>query len=138
MQENFFIMNRIFHARVPWYTLFLLILLTFITVWAYWERVGLVAAITLLLMIAIIERAIHTTYTITTENTLIIKRGRFAQQITIPISEINRIERLRSAKLVSFYLKSYLLISYGNQKSISLIPTKEEELVECIRKHRKG
>ena len=131
-------MNRIFHARVPWYTLFLLILLTFITVWAYWERVGLVAAITLLLMIAIIERAIHTTYTITTENTLIIKRGRFAQQITIPISEINRIERLRSAKLVSFYLKSYLLISYGNQKSISLIPTKEEELVECIRKHRKG
>ena len=131
-------MNRIFHARVPWYTLFLLILLTFITVWAYWERVGLVAAITLLLMIAIIERAIHTTYTITTENTLIIKRGRFAQQITIPISEINRIERLRSAKLVSFYLKSYLLISYGNQKSISLIPTKEEELVECIRKHHKG
>ena len=130
-------MNRIFHARVPWYTLFFLILLAGITIWAYWERLGLLAATALLLMVILIERTIHTTYTITTDGLLRIHRGRFAKDMIIRLAEIHRIEYIHSARIGSIYMKRYLLIHYGDNKTLSLIPSHEEEFVKCIKHYRK-
>ena len=125
-------MNRIFHARVPWYTLFFLILLLMLTVWAYWERLGLVAMCSLLLMVCLIERTIHTTYTVTTNGQLRIHHGRFSKDIIIPLNEIRQIERLRSARFGNFCLKRYLLIHYGKDKFVSLIPDNEDELIKLL------
>lgn len=125
-------MNRIFHARVPWYTLFFLFLLLVITVWSYWERLGLVTMCSLLLMVILIERTIHTTYTVTTDGLLVIHRGRFSKELTIPISDIHRIEQLHSVRFGKISLKRYLLIHYGGNKFVSLIPDNEEELMKLL------
>lgn len=132
-------MNRIFHARVPWYTLFFLFLLLVLTVWAYWERLGLVALFSLLLMVILIERTIHTTYTITTDGLLVIHRGRFSKELTIPLMDIRRIEQLRSACFGQFSLTNYIIVYYGQEeeKSVSLIPANGHELVAYIQKIRK-
>ena len=130
-------MNRIFHARVPWYTPILLVLLTIITVWAYWHRQGIIAFIGLALMFFIIERAITTTYTITTDGHLLIHRGRFSKNIDIPLTDIRHIERIRSTQFGPLCLKRYLLIHYTDGKTLSLIPTKEEDLLALLATHEK-
>ena len=130
-------MNRIFHARVPWYTPILLVLLTIVAVWAYWHRQGIVAFMALALMFLIIERAINTTYTLTTNGRLVIHRGRFSKDIAIPLADIRRIERIRSARLGAFCLKRYLLVHYAQGQTVSLIPTKEEELLKLLATHEK-
>lgn len=120
-------MNRIFHARVPWHTPILLVLLTIVTVWAYWHRQGIVAFASLALMFFIIERAISTTYTVTTDGRLIIHRGRFVKDLIIPLADIRRVERVRSARLGPLCLKRYLLLHYAQGKFTTLIPPKEKE-----------
>lgn len=120
-------MNRIFHARVLWHTPILLVLLTIITVWAYWHRQGIVAFASLALMFFIIERAISTTYTVTTDGRLIIHHGRFAKDLIIPLADIRRVERVRSARLGPLCLKRYLLLHYAQGKFTTLIPPKEKE-----------
>ena len=130
-------MNRIFHARVPWYTILFLILLAGITIWAYWERLGVAALVSLLWMVILIERTIHTTYTVTTDGMLLVHRGRFAKEIIIPLTDIRKIERIRSANLGFFCLKSYLLLHHGDDHTLSLIPSKEEEMIMCIKNNRK-
>ena len=134
-------MNRIFHARVPWHTFFLLLLLVIIALWSYWERSGILAALSLLLMVVLVERSIHTSYTVTTDGMLLISRGRFSKMFSIPLLDIHRIEQVRRVRLGSFCLNSYLLVYYGSstgeEKVVSLIPSNEEELVTYIQKLRK-
>lgn len=134
-------MNRIFHARVPWHTFFLLLLLLIIALWSYWERSGILAALSLLLMVVLVERSIHTSYTVTTDGMLLISRGRFSKLFSIPLLDIHRIEQVRRVRLGSFCLNSYLLVYYGSstgeEKVVSLIPSNEEELVTYIQKLRR-
>lgn len=134
-------MNRIFHARVPWHTFFLLLLLVIITLWFYWERSGILAVLSLLLMVVLVERSIHTTYTVTTDGMLLISRGRFSKPFSIPLLDIHRIEQVRKVRLGSYCLNSYLLLYYasstGEEKVVSLIPSNEEELVTYIQKLRR-
>lgn len=131
-------MNRIFHARVPWHTPILLVLLTLVSVWAYWHRQGVIAFVCLALMFLIIERAISTTYTVTTDGRLIIHHGRFAKDLIIPLADIRRIERIRSARLGPLCLKRYLLLHYASGKVTTLIPTKEEELLALLATRENG
>lgn len=131
-------MNRIFHARVPWYAFVLLILLSVVVVWSYWERIGLLAAVALLMMVFVVERVIHTSYTITTDGMLIVNRGRFSSRIVVPLTSIRSIERINGVRLGSVCLKRYLLLHYaeGGEKTMALIPVKENEMVDYIIKQR--
>lgn len=130
-------MNRIFHARVPWYTVLFLILLAGITIWSYWERLGLVALISLLWMVVLIERTIHTTYTVTTDGKLVVHRGRFSKDIIVPLTDIRRIELIRSAAIGPICLKRYLLVHCEKGRTLSLIPARGEEMVMYIKEKRK-
>lgn len=131
-------MNRIFHARVPWHTIVFLILLTFTTVWALWIKLVIPGTVCLLLLIMLVERIIHTTYTVTTDGMLVVSHGRFSKPILIPLAEIKRIEKLRSTNFGRFHLSEHIVVYYGKEteKSLSLQPIKEEEFVETIRKKR--
>lgn len=130
-------MNRIFHARVPWYAFLLLILLAVLVVWSYWERIGLLVAGALMMMVFVIERIIHTAYTVS-DRELIVERGRFSARIVIPLISIRSIERVRSAQIGSVCLKRYLLVYYvtDGEKTISLIPSMEDEMVKYITRQR--
>jgi uncharacterized membrane protein YdbT with pleckstrin-like domain len=125
-------MNRIFHARIAWYQYFLLAVLTVNTVGALWVKAAIVGLLLALLLLVVIERIIHTTYTITADNMLIIDVGRFARKRTIPIADITAIERYRSMKFGNFSVTNYLLIHYAKNKFVTVMPVKEEEFISLL------
>lgn len=130
-------MNRIFHARIPWYVVFFLIMLTFVLISALWVKHVLSGIAITLFLIITIERIIHTTYTITTDEKLVVSRGRFSPRVVISLSNITRIEKFRSMNFGKLHLLEYVVVYYGDNKSVTVHPVKESEFVERIKRVRK-
>ena len=127
-------MNRIFHARIAWYQYFLLVVLTVNVVGALWCKYILPAVLLILMLIVVIERIIHTVYTVTPDGILEISTGRFIRKKVIPISEITAIRKCHSMKFGRFSVTEYVLIEYGKGKFVSVMPVKEREFVELLEK----
>lgn len=127
-------MNRTFHARIQWYHYFLLAIFTFNAVGALWTKTILIAVLMMLMLIFTIEWIIHTSYTVTPDNKLEIYKGRFSRRKVIPIGEITSVEQCHSMRFGSFSVVRYVLIGHGGGKYESLIPLKEQEFVELLRK----
>ncbi len=127
-------MNRIFHARiVPGQYLFLL-LVAALAFWALWEKNILLAAACMLWLVFLIERLIHTTYTLTTGGTLLIDRGRFSRRRERPLSDIVSVERASSMQVAGHALVRYVLVHYKDGKYDALQPVKEEEFIRLLTK----
>ena len=127
-------MNRIFHARiVPGQYLFLL-LVAALAFWALWEKNILLAAACMLWLVFLIERLIHTTYTLTTGGTLLIDRGRFSRRRERPLSDIVSVERASSMQVAGHALVRYVLVHYKDGKYDALMPVKEEEFIRLLTK----
>ncbi|MDD3036482.1 PH domain-containing protein [Bacteroides sp.] len=129
-------MNRIFHARIAWYQYFLLAVLTVNAVGALWCKYILPAVLFMLMLIIVIEQIIHTLYTVTSDGTLEISRGRFIRKKVIPIAEITIIKKCHSMKVGCFSVTNYILIEYGKEKFASVMPIKECEFIQLIEKRR--
>ena len=129
-------MNRIFHARIHFAMYILIMILTIGACLAFWYKMAVYGTVMLLFLIVVIERIIHTTYTITTENELIVYYGRFMRKRIIPIKSVRRIEKCRHLRLRKHSLLSYLLIIYDNEKYISVMPIKEDEFLETLTRTR--
>lgn len=114
---------------MPWYKLFFLVILTFLTVWAWWTKQPVCGAAGMIMLILTIEHFIHTTYTLTNDGYLVIEQGRFSRKHIIPLKEIHDIEHHQSAGFGRFHLNEYLIIRYGKDRTLSLIPEKEEEFI---------
>ena len=126
-------MNRIFHARIaPGHCLFLL-LMTFLAVWGLWEKRAVVALFAMLLLVFVIERLIHTTYTVTPQGTLQLYYGRFARRHTIPLSDITGVERMSSLRIGGFALMHSVVVHYGAGRCVALLPVKEAEFMQLLR-----
>ena len=126
-------MNRIFHARIAWNHCLALLLFTFLVIIGFLNRSGLLALAGMLLLVLLVERLIHTTYTITPQGVLIIDRGRFSRSKTIPLADISAVER-QSACMGCIH---YVLITYGNGQRETALPVKEEEFMACLRSFKK-
>ncbi len=127
-------MNRIFHSRIAWYQYLLLLVLGSNLIGLLWYQYIIPAALIALMLLVLIERIIHTTYTITSDNKLIIVRGRFTRKKIINIKEIDAIRKCHSMKFGSFSVTNYLLIEYNKNKFASAMPIKENEFVEVLQK----
>lgn len=130
-------MNKIFHARIHFAMYILIAILTVGACVAFWHKMAIYGTIMLLFLIVVIERIIHTTYTITNENELIVYYGRFMRKQIIPIQSIIRIEKCRHLRFSRHCLLSYLLVIYGNGKYVSVMPVKEDEFLETLTKNRR-
>lgn len=126
-------MNRIFHARISRLNYLYLFILGGVSFFMLWEKHIIVAVVVMLFLVVMIERVIHTTYTITTEGMLLISFGRFAKVKSIPLSSITHIERIETMKIGSFHLTSYLLINHAGGHT-ALMPVKEEEFIARLQK----
>lgn len=102
-----------------------------------WNMMPLCGVAMLLLLIVAIERVIHTTYTITTDGRLLISYGRFQRTKEIPLHDIRRVEKLRCFRIGRSCLITYLLVIYGNEKHVTVMPVKEDEFLETLQKRRK-
>ena len=90
-------MNRIFHARIAIGQYLFLVLTTIIVVYAMWMQHAVMAVLFMLLLVIAIERLIHTTYTLTTDDKLLLFYGRFSRSEEISLKDIISVERcLRS------------------------------------------
>lgn len=126
-------MNKIFHSRITWYNYLYLIVLA-VTVFALlWEKHSIAAVIIMIFLVVLIERIIHTDYTVTTNGKLIIYHGRFSKRQEFLISKIVRIDEVRTFKIGRFYLTRYLLIKYEGG-FMALTPVKEDELATSLLK----
>lgn len=104
----------------------------FVVVYAGWTRNGLILAIGLLVTALLIDRMIHTTYTVS-ETELIIHTSRLAKDRVIPLASIHRVERIMGTRIFGRSLSSFLLITYGDGQEIAVIPQNEDDFIKKLR-----
>lgn len=125
-------MNRIFHARIATGQYLFIILAGALAVYGLWEKYILIAVLFMLLLIVSIEKLIHTTYTITPDNKLVLFFGRFSRGKEILLKDITSVERGSSMQIGKFAVMRYVLIKYGEGKCIALLPVKEDEFIRLL------
>ena len=125
-------MTRQFHAKIQVHSWLLLAAMLFVAVYAGWTRNGLILALALLMLVLLIERMIRTTYTVS-DTELTIHTSRFARDRVIPLSSILRVERISSIRLFGRSFSSFLLITYGDNQEVAVIPTNEADFIKKIK-----
>lgn len=131
-------MDRIFHAKVRMVAYLSVLVGGVAFIGCLWQKLPVPAALLALLLIVLIERLIHTTYTLTRDGRLLVSRGRFSRKAAIRISEITSIKRGNSMNFGKFHFTEYILIEYGEGKYIALVPpVKEEEFLHMLDKCRR-
>lgn len=128
-------MNKIFHARIVWYHYVILTLLAAAIIWCFSVQ-NVMVALFMIATVILIEKIIHTTYTVTTDGKLIVYKGRFSKKTIIELKEITSVQAHRSMSFGRFHLSEFVLIRYGNGNYISLEPIKEQEFIELVDKER--
>ena len=129
-------MNRTFHSRTRWDQLIYILILGLLCLYMLWIKQAILATLVSILLLIIIERVINTSYTITQDQLLIIKRGRFSKEKTIKLDDINDLEIRRSARFGSVSVINYVLITYNKSKYIGITPTKPNKFVELIIRYK--
>lgn len=131
-------MNKIFRARIRWYQYLFIVLLGALSLFFLWDKQAIWAALCMILLVFMIERFIHTTYTITVDGKLILHSGRFSGSRTVWIKDIASVERRSSVKIAGLSLLRYVIVGLNTGHYISLLPQKEEEFVNLLREKRGG
>lgn len=126
-------MNRVFHLHIAWYQYFYLVLLGVLAFFFLWDKYIIPAALCMILLVVLIERLIHTTYTITPENELIVRHGRFFSPKTLCVNECVAVQERSSVRVMGYAMMSYVLIEYAPDKYVSVQPQKQREFVELLR-----
>lgn len=101
------------------------------------QSFGILLGIDLLLMVLIVERMIHTTYTVTTDKTLIIDRGKLSKVKVIPLTDIDRIDRINRMRIGGKPLITYLVVVLKSGTEHCITPRNEEDFIQCIRQRLK-
>lgn len=125
-------MNRTFQSKVRWHQIFLLLLLTGLCIYMIWYQYAIISAILAIFMIVLIERIIHTEYTITDNNLLIIRKGRYTKTRQIPLSDITDIEIKTTSNVGGQYLLKYILLTLKGNEYIGITPTNVEECYKVL------
>ena len=124
-------MNRIFHARIAIGQYLFLVLTTIIVIYAMWMQHAVMAV--LFMLVIAIERLIHTTYTLTTDDRLLLFYGRFSRSEEISLKDIISVERASSMKIGRFAVMRYVLVKYGTRgKCAVLLPVKEDMFIKTL------
>ena len=128
-------MSRTFQHRVTPSALVSILLLAFLTLYFFWHRGGFHVIIALILLVTttlVIERVIHTTYTMTDDGFLEIYQGRFSDVRRVPLTDIISVE----VKKPLLGISNYVLIMYGANHFVSVQPDNEEAFIHEIKKRQ--
>lgn len=125
-------MNRSFHYRASWLNYTCIIVVAVAAMYSLWRRSVVNAIVGFMLMgvvVLMIERIIHTVYVLTADGRLIISRGRFSREMSVPVNEIIRMSVIRP-KLLGV---RYILIEYGAGHETTVQPVNEEAFMREVR-----
>lgn len=123
--------TRTYHARVQVGNWVLIAILSALTIYLIWDGNGLLIAGSLLLLLLIIERTIHTEYQLS-EESLTVNNGKLSKRLVVPMDSIKRIERIRRIRIGKNALITYLLIVYGEDRTVAVMPKEEEAFIKQI------
>ncbi|MBQ7686489.1 MAG: PH domain-containing protein [Bacteroidaceae bacterium] len=123
--------TRTYHARVQVGNWVLIAILSALTIYLIWDGNGLLIAGSLLLLLLIIERTIHTEYQLS-EESLTVNNGKLSKRQVVPMDSIKRIERIRRIRIGKNALITYLLIVYGEDRTVAVMPKEEEAFIKQI------
>lgn len=127
------LMNRTFAHKVSVAAVACIAICAGAALYCFLQRQGVYALCGLLVMavaVAAVERTVHTEYVLTADGWLLVRRGRFARQLTVAVAEITRITK-RHAFL---HLVSYVLIEYGAGHVAVVQPADEEHFINELKK----
>ena len=129
-------MNKIFHARIVVGQFLFLALISGLAIYMLWDKYVLPAALFMLWLIVVIEKLIHTTYTVTPDGKLKLYFGRFSRSREILLKDIISVERASSMQIGRFAVMRYVLVKHGTGKCEVLFPVKEEEFIRLLEERR--
>lgn len=128
-------MDRIFHKRFTLAAKSYITVFALLVVYLFWIRgtinilLGLVFVIYLVFFI---ESVINTTYKFTDDGLLVIDKGRFSKKQSIPVNEIIKASKRSS----QFKFSRYILLEYGANKTVSVLPEDEEAFMDELVKRQ--
>ncbi len=129
-------MNRTFHAKIRIGSYVLLAALLAVAIYSTWQVNGIMLGASLLLMVIVIERMIHTCYVVSGDGMLTISKGRFVKDKVIPLDDISRIDKVETMRVFGKSLNSFLFVVTKSGEQYAVIPHQEEEFVKYIMKKK--
>ena len=126
-------MIHTFHARIPFGNWILIVALLVLTIYFMWGASGFYIGLSLVLLMVVIERSIHTEYRLTPTE-LVVYKGKLVKNKVISMADIKRVERIRRIRIGNKALIDYLIIVYGDEKMLPIIPQNEEDFIRQLMK----
>lgn len=124
-------MNRTFHHRFTLPAKCSIALLAVLAFWLFWQRMPVVALMVVVVVVLMMERVLHSSYTLTDE-WLFIDRGRFARRREIRLCDIVRCTPMTGV----FGLSRYLLIEYGAGRLTTVQLSEEAAFMRELKKRQ--
>lgn len=129
-------MNRTFQHKISVQALATLVLLAACALLCFLNRTGLTPLFgfaCLLLGAAAVDRMIHSEYVMTTDNRLVISRGRLSKSLVINIDEIVAVRPVRGAMLIA----PHIIIEYGMGHITSVQPADATGFIKEVKRRLK-
>ena len=105
-------MNRVFHARIlPGHYLALGVF-AYLLIHAFWVHSALLALLCMVVLVLVVERIVHTQYTVTADGKLQVDRGRFSKLKEIAPADILRVDAVQLICLIFACINT--LVAYGS------------------------
>lgn len=128
-------MQRTFHRRISMASLLTVVILALLALALFWRSStygALLGMVVIVVDVVVIERLLHTTYTFTDSDVLVICYGRFARERTVQVVEIIRTQRIRRQMLFI----DYVLIEYGADHYVSVQPDNADAFISEINRRQ--
>ncbi len=131
--------DRTFHKRFTLTAKCGIALFTLLAGYFFWTKVAIVGIFLAIVIVGMIERILHTTYTFKRVKPIdrdeemdfiVIDEGRFSSKKTIPVCDIVKVEPMK----VCLGLDHALVIEFGAKHLVSLQPDNEEGFVKEVEK----
>ncbi len=129
-------MDRVFQSKADFSSYLLLAFALTATIWAMWNKTGLIYAPCIVLVALIVERIIHTQYVVTADGHLVIQRGRLSKDKTLSIQSIARIDQVSRFHIGRKSFGQYLIVVMSSGEQVAIQPKNESAFVEHITKRR--
>lgn len=129
-------MNRTFHHKLSIQAIVTVVLLAALALWCFLVRTGVspvFGLLCLLLGAAAVDRMIHTEYVITSDDRLVITRGRLSKPLVINIDEIVEMHEVRGM----FFVAGHIVIEYGIRYMASVQPADPEGFIREVKRRLK-
>lgn len=125
-------MKRSFEHRVSWAEIAGSVVLAMVALWFLWHRTPvniIIGCVATGFVVMVIDRLLNTSYVIDGD-TLTITRGRLGSKRTIRMSEIDRVQKVKTL------FTHYVLIEYSGIKHAAISTINEDALIKAINKEQ--